>query len=138
MTFKGGHTWASEELLTEAIEWLEIQGMRTRGRPRDENLINDIFIKRVEEARLFEKRDEAYAAFISYRALVADFGALKDMAEFEKAAARLGETREVKAFIKQEKEIQQQPLVRSPAGTMLTDESSSRVGQQELKGVSGN
>lgn len=137
VSFKGGHTWAPAELHMEAIEWLEIQGMRTGSRPRDENLINEVFIKRVEKARLFEKRNEMYPAFISYQALAADFRALKDISEVEKSAARLGATKEVKSFIKQERENiqQQQSLVREVVSLakMLSDDNRRVSALQELR-----
>ena len=48
--FEGGHTWLPVEAATEGIEWLELQGMASGARPRDQPLIDDLFARRVARA----------------------------------------------------------------------------------------
>src|SRR5712692_685041 len=48
--FEGGHTWLSSELAAEAVEWMEIQAMKSGRRPRDAALIDKLFAKRMAQA----------------------------------------------------------------------------------------
>jgi hypothetical protein len=87
--FEGGHTLPPDAVALEAIEWMELQAMKSGRRARDEALLD----------RLLDKRRKAVAASSDpagtvYRlaALVADFQGLRDVSTED---ARL------KAFTKQ-------------------------------------
>src|SRR5439155_12823638 len=83
--FNGGHTLPPDTVALEAIEWLELQGMKSGRRSRDAALID----------RLFEKRQRLLAASTSpagtvhlLDALAADFKGLRDVsAEAARAAS---------------------------------------------------
>ena len=49
--FNGGHVWLSSELAVEAVEWLELQAMKSGRLARDEAKIDRIFTKRAAAAR---------------------------------------------------------------------------------------
>jgi dienelactone hydrolase len=100
-TFDGGHAWASSALCLEAIEWMEIQAMRSGRREKDEALIADIFNKQAERARNLEVAKKSYEAYVAFDAIAKDFKGLKEIAEYEKKAAQLKETKEVKDQIRQ-------------------------------------
>ncbi len=87
--FDGGHTLPPDSVAREAIEWLELQAMKSGRRARDEPLID----------RLLEKRRAAVAAATSdvitvHRLgdLVADFEGLRDVTA-EATRARMLEKR---------------------------------------------
>jgi tetratricopeptide (TPR) repeat protein len=104
-TFEGGHMWAPKELCTRAVAWMELEAMKQGRRPKDETLITDIWTKDLERARALEAAKKLYDAYTAYAALVADFRALRgDLTEFERKAAQLRETAEVKQALKEEKE----------------------------------
>jgi poly(3-hydroxybutyrate) depolymerase len=102
--FEGGHMWAPKELCTRAVEWMELEAMKTGRRQRDEALIADLWTKDVERARAAEGAKKVYDAYNAYAALVADFRTLRDVAEFERKLAQLRETAEVKQALKEEKD----------------------------------
>ena len=106
--FEGGHDWPPAALCMEAIEWMELQAMKSARRAKDEQLIAELFNKRAERARAFEASKKTYEAFLEYDAIAADFKGLKDAAEFEKRAGELKESKEVKLALKQEQEIEKE------------------------------
>jgi len=44
--FEGGHVWLSSELAIDAVEWMELQAMKSGLKPRDDREIDQIFAKR--------------------------------------------------------------------------------------------
>lgn len=82
--FAGGHTWLSSELAAEAIEWMELEAMKSGRRARDEALI----------ARLFAKRAGA-SSLAEIESLAADFEGLRDVSGFAARAADMRRQRRV-------------------------------------------
>jgi predicted esterase len=100
--FDGGHEWASAELCTRAVEWMEIQAMKSARRPKDEALLAELWQRRNAEARTLEDAKQTYQAYKIYGSLASDFAGLRDTAETEKRAAQLRETKEVKRALDEE------------------------------------
>src|SRR5262245_56074187 len=50
--FEGGHTLPPADVALEAIEWLELQAMKSRRRPRDEALIDQLLEKRQQDVAM--------------------------------------------------------------------------------------
>ncbi|MCI0486068.1 MAG: hypothetical protein L0229_05660 [Blastocatellia bacterium] len=110
--FEGAHTWAPKDLCAKALGWMELQAIKRGLREKDEALIDALFNSDVEEAHNFEKNYDIYQAYLKYEAIAEDFKGLRDVAEFEKEAARLKKTSEVKEAIKKEgAEAQQQEVL---------------------------
>jgi hypothetical protein len=86
VVFEGGHTWLPSELAVEAVEWLEIQAMKSGRSPRDEALLQRIFDARVLEA--LAKKTE-FASWESLNGLVSDFQGLKDVTKYAQQARAL-------------------------------------------------
>ncbi|HEY7547080.1 MAG TPA: hypothetical protein VID27_19460 [Blastocatellia bacterium] len=103
-TFEGGHDWASSELCVKAIEWMELQAMKTGRRARDEAFIDSEFAKSREAMLAAESSGKIYQVYLLCEAAAADFRGLRDIAEFEKRAAQLKDSKEVREAIKQEKD----------------------------------
>ena len=70
--FEGGHVWLSSELATQAVEWMEVQAMKSGIRSRDDALLDAILARRAETASSLGPR-ETYEAL---RTLVVDFAGL--------------------------------------------------------------
>jgi dienelactone hydrolase len=102
--FDGGHEWANADLCREAIEWMELQAMKTGRRDKDEPLIEDLFNKRLAKAREYEALKKAYDAYTVYETIARDFKGLKDVLELEKRAGELKGSKEVKLALKQNQE----------------------------------
>jgi poly(3-hydroxybutyrate) depolymerase len=98
--FDGGHTLPPDAVALEALEWMELQGMKSGRRPRDESLID----------RLLEKRQQRIAASTSpaatvhlLDALVADFKGLRDVAAGAARAKDLSKQPDVKKALARER-----------------------------------
>jgi len=82
--FDGGHMWLPVSLATEAIEWMELQAMKSGLRPRDEALISSLFASRVKQAEALPK---GLAAWRAQTAIAADFSGLRDVRPYAARAA---------------------------------------------------
>jgi hypothetical protein len=107
VTFDGDHTWAPPDFCLAAIEWLELQAMKSGRRERDDKLIARLFDKMAGEARADESAKRVYEAFLNYEAIVKDFKGLREAPKFAKRADELRSSSEVKDRLKQEKTAEQ-------------------------------
>lgn len=102
--FDGGHTWPPAEACVRAIQWLELQSMKTGNKPRDDSFIDGLLRNARDAAGAYESAERFYDAFQRYAGIAADFKGLRDVAEFEKKAASLKDSKAVKQAIKAEQE----------------------------------
>jgi hypothetical protein len=98
--FEGGHTLPPDPVAIEAIEWLELQAMKSARRTRDQPLID----------RLFDKRQRAIAASVTpsatvrlLRELADDFGGLRDVSAAAARASELSTQKDVKSALARER-----------------------------------
>src|SRR5260370_35151087 len=84
---EGGHTWLSSELATEAVEWMEIQAMKSGRRERDAVLIDKLFARRAAQPAA-QTSDKHTARALA--ALLADFGGGKSGCEVPRGEAECG------------------------------------------------
>jgi len=113
ITFDGDHTWAPSDSFLTAVEWMELQAMKSGRRERDEKLIAELFEKMAGEARADESAKRVYEAFLKYEAIAKDFNGLRDVAELARKADELRSSKEVKDRLKQEKAAEQAQRQRS-------------------------
>jgi poly(3-hydroxybutyrate) depolymerase len=100
VVFEGGHTLPPAPVAMDAIEWLELQAMKSGAKPRDEPLID----------QLLARRQQAIAASTGPAAtvrllqeLASDFGGLRDVAGFVARAAELSKQKDVKSVLSRER-----------------------------------
>ncbi len=100
VVFEGGHTLPPAPVALEAIEWLELQAMKSGGRARDEPLID----------QLLAKRQQAIAASSSPAAtvhvleqLASDFSGLRDASAFAVRAAEMSKQKDAKSALSRER-----------------------------------
>jgi dienelactone hydrolase len=98
--FDGGHTLPPDAVVLEAIEWMELQAMKSGRRARDESLVG----------RLLEKRRRSIAAATSAAvtvhlldALVADFQGLSDVSAEAARVKDLAKQPDVKKALSRER-----------------------------------
>jgi hypothetical protein len=77
--FTGPHQWATKAVATEALEWLQLQAMKSGLAPRDEAWIDSLFAARRRSAAALSGGD----ALREHRSLAADFAGLRDVADVE-------------------------------------------------------
>ena len=106
--FEGGHAWLPIQFATDAVEWLEVQAMKSGIRDRNPSLINEIFEHALSQALAAQTGGDRYRAYRRYAAMAQDFSGLHDVAEVEKKARELGATREIKDALKQEKRMEEE------------------------------
>jgi hypothetical protein len=99
--FTGGHTWLSSALALEAVQWMEIQAMKSGLQPRDAGKVQDILAARV--ADIPSGATDA-AAYLALRAIATDFDGLADVSGFAARAEELGKTSVVRSALKRERD----------------------------------
>ncbi len=127
--FEGGHDWLPAELALDAIEWMEIQAMRTGIKAKDEELIDKLFGKASTRARAAEAAKEGYLAYSYYAAAAQDFQGLRAVTEFQQKVAALKDAKEVREAFKREQWIAEEQARR----LLSIDSLIGALGQSENK-----
>ncbi|MBZ5499617.1 MAG: hypothetical protein LAP85_24730 [Acidobacteriia bacterium] len=102
--FPGGHDWPPATVCTRALEWMELQGMKSGIRARDDAIMGEIFSRRLAEAQALESGRQVYQAFLRYDALAKDFAGLRDTNEFQMKSAHLAQSAEVRRALALERD----------------------------------
>jgi pimeloyl-ACP methyl ester carboxylesterase len=105
-TFSGGHEWPSAAVCTHAIEWLELQGMKSGIRARDPILIEEIYAKALGEAALHEKDHRLRESLERYSSALRSFSGLRDVERLQSSIQRLNQTVEIRRSRSVEKEAE--------------------------------
>jgi hypothetical protein len=87
--FDGSHSWPPEPLMREAVEWFELQAMRTGITPTDAAWIDSLYQVRLDMGRDLEAKGDTFAAWQRYRLTIGDFAGVHDTAAAAGSAARL-------------------------------------------------
>jgi dienelactone hydrolase len=126
--FTGGHTLPPDEVAFDAIEWMELQAMKSGRRARDEALID----------RWMQTRQAAIAASTGgaatvhlLEALVDDFDGLRDVAAEAARLKELSKQRDVRDALERERDAA------DAEARMLADivELESRLGDESRRGA---
>ncbi len=139
-TFDGRHEWPPTSVATAAVEWMELQAMKTGKRPRDDGFINATWQQLLSEARTLEESKKYNEAYQLYLDLVASFKGLRDVAELETKVNQLGDSREVKAAIREEQaQIKKQRELQGRLSTLIAArDGAASINQSEDGFDAGN
>ncbi len=85
----GGHQWPASEVMTEGVEWMELQAMRSGRRERDPAWIASNLATRLEKARALEMKGDLVSASRRLEEIAKDFKDLADLTEVQANWARL-------------------------------------------------
>jgi predicted esterase len=110
--FDGGHSWAPPEVCVRAIEWMELQAMKSARRSRDDSFIDRLLKNARERAIAEESNGRTYEAYVGYAGIAADFKGLRDVTEFEKKAASLKGSKAVKQAFSKDRDQENEQLRR--------------------------
>lgn len=105
--FRGAHSWFPKEMAAEAVDWMQLQAMKSGLAERDERWIDSLFAARLAAARALERRGEPAKAYHELRSITADFGELRDVQDVEDAVARLGRDRRVRRAMEHRRAAEQ-------------------------------
>jgi dienelactone hydrolase len=105
--FEGDHAWPPAAFCTEAVEWMELQAMKSGRRERDDKLITELLAKQAEQLRADEAAKKVFDVYLKADLLAKDFQGLANIAEFAAKAEQLKNAKEVKEGFRQEKADEQ-------------------------------
>jgi tetratricopeptide (TPR) repeat protein len=94
--FGGPHSWMPEPLATQAIEWMELQGMRTGVRAADGALVDEWWRRDEVMAQTWTDMGLPLKASWRYAAMARDYAGLRETAEVEARARELGSSPKAK------------------------------------------
>ncbi len=115
--FEGGHTWLPIEMATSGVEWMEIQAMKDGLRPRDDELVAELFSKRVARANA---QQSSLARMRALKQIAGDFEGLHDVAKVIESATALEGRPDVAAALGAERAEDARELrVRSEADSLV-------------------
>lgn len=103
--FEGGHVWLSSKLAVEALEWLDVEAMRTGRLARDEVRLDSILQERLAQAQALT---EEGARCLALEALATSFAGLRDVSALSAEAAGLRRGKSVREWLKKEQAEEQQ------------------------------
>ena len=112
-TFEGGHSWAPPELCMRAIEWMNVQAMKSGRIAKDAKLLENLFSAQSEQAREYESSAKLYEAYLAYSGTAEEFKGLEDVSKLEDKVKNLKNTAEVKRSLKREIDAQEEQSRRS-------------------------
>jgi dienelactone hydrolase len=99
--FRGGHTLPPDDVAFDAVEWMELQAMRSGRRSRDDGLAARILEKR--RSRIASSTDVAETVYL-LRALVDDFKGILDVSAENRRLDGLLRQSDVKKALKSERD----------------------------------
>ena len=91
----------------QAVEWMELQAMKSGLRPRDTALLDTWFATRVERIDALQDNAETLRALIH---LIADFEGLEDVSKFAERARRLLKQQDVRDALSEESKNEEREL----------------------------
>jgi predicted esterase len=119
-TFEGRHEWPPVSVATAAVEWMELHAIKAGKRPRDDGFINAMWQQLINEARTLKESKKYNEAYQLYLDLAQSFKGLRDVAEIETKVNQLGDSREVKAAIREEQgQIRKQRELESRINSLI-------------------
>jgi len=105
--FQGGHTWLPAELAMQAVEWMELQAMKSGLRPRDTAVVDTWFATGVERIDAILDSTETLHALIQ---LITDFEGLENVSKFADRARRLLKQQDVRDALREESKNEEREL----------------------------
>jgi len=125
--FDGPHQWAPKDLAAEAIEWMQLEAMKSGRLQKDNSFIDLVFAREAAQARTYESSAKPYDAYLAYERLVKDFNGVKDVTEFMKKASDLKNSKEVKQGLRQQKEDIDKQIARERELELLKSRAFGRA-----------
>ena len=111
--FEGGHNWAPPDVCVKAIEWMELQAMKSHRRSPDQSFVDRLFETAGDTARTDESNGRVYEAYIAYTEIAIEYKGLRDVSEFEKKAAALKDSKAIKQALAKERDQENEQARRS-------------------------
>ena len=125
-TFDGRHEWPPISVATAAIQWMQLQAIKTGKRSRDEGFINATWEQLLNQARTLEQANQYVEAYELYLDLAASFKGLRDVADIETKVNQLRNSSELKAAIREEQaQIKKQRELEARINTLIAGRNTA-------------
>jgi predicted esterase len=105
VSFDGPHGWGGVDTCSAALDWMELQAMRSGRREVEPSLVEELYSARLSAAGDREVAGDIYGAFRLYRDIAEDFTGLRDVEEATDKVAVLERTAEVREQIELEERL---------------------------------
>jgi predicted esterase len=92
VSFDGAHQWGDARTCILALDWMELQAMRSGRRETDPGLVEELFQNQLTAAKSLEDAGDLFGAYLHYVAMTEDFDGLRELGEVEQNVASLGGT----------------------------------------------
>lgn len=140
--FEGGHDWAPPDSCLRAVEWMQLQAMKSGRRSRDDAFIDRLFNRAQEGANANESAGRGYEAYIGYAQIAVDFKGLRDISVIEKKAAALKDLKAVKQKLNNDRDQPREEMklvselsgLRARLRNRATSAALNATGSQPLPG----
>jgi predicted esterase len=120
-SYDGPHSWGTEAVCAEALDWMEIRAMRAGVKERDGALVEAIASTWMDEALRLETRGDLFEAAARYRGIAQDLEGLRDTARAAAKADELARTKEARhAASLMEKEAARQKAYEARLSSFIT------------------
>lgn len=103
--YDGPRSWPPRRVMTDAIEWMELQAMRQGLARKDGAWIDSLFGAELGRAKTLEAAGQSYAAFLRYRAMAADFRGVAEVASVAARAAALEQGSAVRDAVRRQEKV---------------------------------
>jgi predicted esterase len=135
-TFAGRHEWPPVSVTMAAVEWMELHAIKAGKRPRDEGFISAKWQQLLSDAKTLEDSKKYYEAYQLYLDLAESFKGLQDVAQIETKVNQLGDSREVKAALREEQaQIRKQREFESQLNSLIAGRDGGTPVNQIEEGV---
>jgi predicted esterase len=128
-SWDGRHEWFPSAVATLAVEWMEVQAMKTGRRQRDEKLLAETWQKQIARGKAFEEAKRAFDAYRVYSGTAANFAGLargKELDDLNQQVKNLADTREVKEAMRDERrQIEKQQELTQQINSLLAERAAS-------------
>jgi len=100
-TFNAGHIWPSQELLNDAVEWMELQAMNEKIIELDTTFINNQFLKCTSLGKQLFNEGKLAETVKIYNYITIDFSSYFDVSGFQQEIEKIEQT---KAYLNEQSE----------------------------------
>jgi dienelactone hydrolase len=101
--YSGRHQWAPSSVMEEAVQYMNLKAMQAGNLTADQAFVDRLLDKTRAEAADAESRKDPIAQLTAYRALLSDFGELRDVKDIAQKMMALQQSPVLKAALKSER-----------------------------------
>lgn len=135
--FDGGHQWLTKDSAFDALEWLNLQSMKSGAMKPDEKFVEELKAKQKSKAQSLLQNGDVLGAARNYETIVKDF---KDISDTKDATEKLSEIRGQKTYKKALADEKNQIAEQQKAAAKIMSASANLIDlaakAQALKNIS--